>query len=70
MVPEMRWFTIEPLDLLFNTRIPTRKFADYSFATTEGEAASMKMQSCVAECENRPKSNAKHQHKHSKLFAS
>ncbi|KAF2439711.1 general substrate transporter [Karstenula rhodostoma CBS 690.94] len=38
MVPEMRGFTIEQLDFLFNTRIPTRKFAGYSFAVTEGEA--------------------------------
>ncbi|OAG02362.1 general substrate transporter [Paraphaeosphaeria sporulosa] len=38
MVPEMRGFTIEQLDFLFNTRIPTRKFAGYSFATSEGEA--------------------------------
>jgi SP family sugar:H+ symporter-like MFS transporter len=36
MVPEMRGFTIEQLDFLFNTGVPTRKFAGCTFATSEG----------------------------------
>lgn len=35
----MRGFAIEELDSLFNSRIPTRKFASYSFATMKAEAA-------------------------------
>lgn len=38
MVPEMRGFTIEQLDFLFDNRVPTRKFAGYQFDLAEGES--------------------------------
>jgi hypothetical protein len=37
MVPEMRGFTIEQLDFLFDSGVPTRRFAGYQFDLTEGE---------------------------------
>jgi MFS transporter, SP family, sugar:H+ symporter len=35
IVPEMKGFTIEQLDFLFDNRVPTRKFAKYDFANGE-----------------------------------
>ena len=32
MLPEMKGFSLEQLDYLFNSRVPTRKFASYVFA--------------------------------------
>lgn len=38
MVPEMRGFTIEQLDFLFDNGVPTRRFAGYKFDLADGES--------------------------------